>query len=789
MAEGSMPLQQLIPGSSPAPFDVQDSTFSHDILGRYICNNWQEIDKQRADGGYPFDAVIIGAGMFGAYCAEKLYRHGTRQAARILLIDAGAFLVPSHVQNLPQRLGGKIGGPDNARTRDTGTQNVIWGMPWISNEAFSGLAYCVGGRSVFWGGWSPRLTDNDLSKWPGEIISYLNGTTGDDGAYKLTEREIGVDPSTDYIVKAALFTALDSAFKAALPGLPAFTGVKEAPLAVQGSSPAPGVFPFDKFSACPFLIDALRHDSTSNSRSGDVSRRLFLLPRTQVLQLNRAGNAVVSLDLVTDGQRQTLFVRPDCAVVLANGTIEATRLALDSFGIGDQRFGSPRVGNLMAHLRSNITVRIKRSVLGLASPPSEVETVAFLLRGEALGRRFHHQVTAAAVVGTDPEKVMWSMVPDIELLDNMLANQDPNWVTITFRGIGEMEDQPAIVPDPARSWVDLSNETDRWSKRRAYVNLVATQNDRDLWTAMDEAAFGMASAIAKDPANIQYLGPNGWQNQRPQPDPQGKKFWQDILGSTHHEAGTLFMGAQGSAHTDLVGRLHGVANAYVAGPAVFPSLGSANPSLTALALTRRTADAVLASQRPAPDAGFTPLSLDPKDWKMIAQPNSPASMIHHGSVLESSNGYGLYFYTKEPFANFILKLDWRVGRRDDNSGIFIRTPGAVDPDPLNNAVGKGHEIQIDERGYDSATNTEGHTQKQTGAIYDLQAPSALTSRGVGTWNTYLIAATGNTIRVTLNGQVVNVYDSNRQTSGFIALQAYKDTSRVQFRNIQVQKLP
>jgi hypothetical protein len=158
-------------------------------------------------------------------------------------------------------------------------------------------------------------------------------------------------------------------------------------------------------------------------------------------------------------------------------------------------------------------------------------------------------------------------------------------------------------------------------------------------------------------------------------------------------------------------------------------------------------------------------------------------------VLESSNGYGLYFYTKEPFANFILKLDWRVGRRDDNSGIFIRTPGAVDPDPLNNAVGKGHEIQIDERGYDSATNTEGHTQKQTGAIYDLQAPSALTSRGVGTWNTYLIAATGNTIRVTLNGQVVNVYDSNRQTSGFIALQAYKDTSRVQFRNIQVQKLP
>lgn len=782
-----MPLQQLTPTSAPAPFDVQDSTFSHDILGRYVCNNWAEIDQQRLDGGYPFDAVIIGAGMFGAYCAEKLYRHGARQAARILLIDAGAFLLPSHVQNLPQRLGGKIGGPDGPRKTDTGTQNVIWGMPWISNEAFTGLAYCVGGRSVFWGGWSPRLTAHDLASWPNEIVSYLNGTTGNDGAYKLTEREIGVDPSTDYIVNAQLFQALDGAFRAALPGLPAFTEVGEAPLAVQGNSPAPGIFPFDKFSACPFLIDALRDDSANNSGHGDVSRRLFLLPRTQVLRLNRNGNAVSSLDLVTDGQPQTLFVQPACAVILANGTIEATRLALDSFGIGDARFGSPRVGNLMAHLRSNITVRVKRSAVGLTNPPTEVETVAFILRGEAMGRRFHHQVTAAAVVGTDPEKVMWSMVPDVELLDNMLANQDPNWIVITFRGIGEMEDQRAMAPDPARSWIDLSNETDRWSKRRAYVNLVATQNDHDLWNAMDDAAFAMAAAIAKQPANIQYLGKNGWQNQPLQPDAQGKRFWQDILGSTHHEAGTLFMGQQGSAHTDLSGRLHGISNAYIAGPAVFPTLGSANPSLTALSLTRRTADAVLASQRPPADAGFVPLALIPTYWKMVTQ--GSASMVHYGDVIESSNGYGLYFYTKEPFTNFILKLDWRVGRRDDNSGIFIRTPGPSDPDPLNSAVSKGHEIQIDERGYDSATNSEGHPLKRTGAIYDLQAPSAFASRGVGNWNTYVIEANGSNIRVTLNGQLVNDYQSNRQQAGFIALQAYKDTSRVQFRNIQVQKLP
>jgi len=75
--------------TTPAFFDVQQTTFSHDILGRYTCNTWSEIDQQRLSGGYPFDAVVVGAGMFGGYCAEKLYRHGARQDMRVLLIDAG----------------------------------------------------------------------------------------------------------------------------------------------------------------------------------------------------------------------------------------------------------------------------------------------------------------------------------------------------------------------------------------------------------------------------------------------------------------------------------------------------------------------------------------------------------------------------------------------------------------------------------------------------------------------------------------------------------------------------
>jgi len=386
---------------------------------------------------------------------------------------------------------------------------------------------------------------------------------------------------------------------------------------------------------------------------------------------------------------------------------------------------------------------------------------------------------------------MWSMVPDIDVIGALLANEDPNWVSITFRGIGEMEGQAAIDNlDPAKSFVDLSPETDQWGMRRAYVNLAATQNDLQLWQAMDKAAFDLAQKLAGDITNIQYWNaPNArWDNTAPQPDATGGGFWRDRLGTTHHEAGTLFMGSAGASITDLDGRFHNIANAYVAGPALFPTLGSANPSLTGLSLARKTAHSIMASTQVLPPAGFTPLSLAPSDWQMVKQPHSPASMIHHGLVLETSGWYGLYWYIKETFGNFVLSLQWRISRREENSGVYIRIPAPTVPNALQAADTLGHEIQIDPRGFDSVTGTEGHPLKLTGAIYDLQAPSAPTDVPIGVWNDFVIAANGPRITVTLNGNLVNDYVSSRQQSGYIALQAHDFLSRTQFRNLMIKKL-
>src|SRR5260370_27251072 len=128
----------------------------------------------------------------------------------------------------------------------------------------------------------------------------------------------------------------------------------------------------------------------------------------------------------------------------------------------------------MRHLRSKPTFRTPRAVLGTL--PQQLAAAAMLVRGSTPQGRYHLQVTAAAVNSPDAESTMWRMIPDLDLLDQLLASEDFDKVTITFRGIGEMVgDKNASNTNPATSWMDLSPfESDEFGKRRAFVNLVTT---------------------------------------------------------------------------------------------------------------------------------------------------------------------------------------------------------------------------------------------------------------------------------------------------------------------------
>jgi choline dehydrogenase-like flavoprotein len=777
----------MLPTLNPDPntlVEVQQTAFSHDVLGRWVCSTWPEVSN---NGGDPFDIVVIGAGMFGGYIADKLYRRGGDIGLRVLLIEAGSFVLPTHVQNMPRL--GLFGPPEQvvaANAQDPGPQKLVWGHPWHSNQAFPGLAYCVGGRSLFWGGWSPRQTPADFgprpagqAAWPADAAAYLIAN------YREVETEMGAWPTADYI-SGSLFDRLKARFETVVG---AGQAVEDAPLAVQGQAPASGLFPFDKYSSANLLCDAIREDIGRRWRANiNAWRRLMLLPRAQVVSLKTSGDRVTEIELRINDQQQFLrppLLSPDCTVVLAAGTLESTRLTLDSLpgpAMGANRIGS----NLMAHLRSDISARIRRSAIpGLEARATDLEIAALLIRGATSdGHEYHMQVTASAGRGSDD--TLFTSVPDLDMLESLRANQDPAWIPITLRVVGQMIGHPDAQPgDTKKSWVNLAWQTDpRTGRPRAWVNLEPSDADMSAWPEMENAAVALANAVAGNPADIQNLSIN-----------------RNGIGTTHHEAGTLWMGSPGQSVTDSFGKFHHLANAYVAGPALFPVIGSANPSLTATTLARRTADAIVTSRIVPPSPAFKPLFTGSRQgWQMSGGGDF---LTIFGSILEARpNGLGLLWYTREVFRNFVLKVDWLSfnpttnvpGGRADNSGVLLRFPALNVSDPANDwklASDKGYEIQIDDMGFNVDTGQNFSPLHQTGAVYALAPSSTIASRPAGQWNTFEIEATGTSIMVTLNGQMVTNYsipaNNPRPSEGHIGLQCH--TGNVQFQNVLIRALP
>ncbi len=65
-----MPLKKLVTSNDSAIGDIQETSFCRDALSRFIFNTLEEA-QSAAPGG--FDIIVVGAGMYGAYCATKIF--------------------------------------------------------------------------------------------------------------------------------------------------------------------------------------------------------------------------------------------------------------------------------------------------------------------------------------------------------------------------------------------------------------------------------------------------------------------------------------------------------------------------------------------------------------------------------------------------------------------------------------------------------------------------------------------------------------------------------------------
>jgi choline dehydrogenase-like flavoprotein len=195
-----MPLNRLIDSGQPLPKpDVQRTTFSLDAVARFVCNTWEEILAAQVGG--QFDAVVIGSGMYGAYTAAKLYQFGKElpnQQPRILVLEAGPFLIDEHFQNLT-RLGNLFNSVLEPLVEpDSQGRNIDEPSNYAGANRLNDHHRCVGGKSLFWGGWTPRLVEEELKQWPADVVEYLLLKGKTDG-YEYVEKEIGTWPIADFI--------------------------------------------------------------------------------------------------------------------------------------------------------------------------------------------------------------------------------------------------------------------------------------------------------------------------------------------------------------------------------------------------------------------------------------------------------------------------------------------------------------------------------------------------------------------------------------------------------------
>src|SRR5262245_26581615 len=218
---------------------TERTTFSKDVLGRYTLNTWQEAmdsatPANRLDGR-PFDLVIVGGGSFGGALAHHLFLNDTSHAHRLLVLEAGPFVLPEHFQNLPLPGFGPAGPTENDPHV---LRSEVWGLPWRSPVAggFTGLAYCLGGRSVFFGGWAPELLEAETVVWPAAVLSDLRNPrpNGSPGYFRQSSEQIGVTETNDFMHGDLHLAMRRQLFEAIQAGeLPAAIPLAELPLHID----------------------------------------------------------------------------------------------------------------------------------------------------------------------------------------------------------------------------------------------------------------------------------------------------------------------------------------------------------------------------------------------------------------------------------------------------------------------------------------------------------------------------------------------------------------------------
>ncbi len=248
-----------------------------------------------------YDVIVIGSGMGGGILADELSDLGLD----VLVLEAGSYLFPTHIANLPRQH--QVGEFDKH----------VWGL-WdefqIKNydsapgSGYNGAqGFNLGGRSVFWGGLIPRMASYEMDLWAEEIKWYL-----EDSGYQKAEDLMNASP----IPPSPYHNRIKRELRSFLPDYNHF----DAPVAVQYSNGNLATIPAGMFSTADLLMES----RLTNSSVGNQNLTINL--NHAAVKIETDGNkatGVTAYDLIARKYRTYQGKN----VVLAAGTVESSKLA------------------------------------------------------------------------------------------------------------------------------------------------------------------------------------------------------------------------------------------------------------------------------------------------------------------------------------------------------------------------------------------------------------------------------------------------------------------------------